>query len=508
MLIDNLYKNTISYSKTITKKEQKKMGQFFTPPSVAIFMSNLIQPKVQILKILDTGAGTGMLGGAVCQKVFQNDKIQSVHIDFYEIDENVIPFLNKNIKLIQQKAFQCNKNFTFNIIKKNFILYNEKIWIDNDLIKEDEKYDLIICNPPYKKIRKNDKEAIAMSSIVHGQPNMYFLFMAMSIPLLKEHGEMIYIVPRSFTSGAYFKKFREYLLNSVQLTHLHLFNSRTDVFDSDNILQEALILRAVKTYEHPKTIKISSSENMYINANQQHTVPYNIVVNLDTENLFIMIPTTKEDVQLLESMKKWKYNLLSLGFKIKTGPIVDFRVTEFLRETANKDTVPLFWAFHFKGNRIVFPLKLSKKPQFFLQTDENKNQVLDKKNYLLIKRFSSKEETRRIQPALLLNTQFNDTKIGIENHLNYITKLEKEMTEEELYGLFVLFNSSRIDTYYRILNGSTQVNATEINSIPLPDLNTVIYFGKCLMKLNSLTSETCDKIIEEFFKNSDIKLKV
>jgi adenine-specific DNA-methyltransferase len=73
------------------------------------------------------------------------------------------------------------------------------------------------------------------------------------------------------------------------------------------------------------------------------------------------------------------------------------------------------------------------------------------------------------------------------------------MTEEEIYGLFVLFNSSFIDTYYRILNGSTQVNATEVNAIPLPSLDIIKEMGKRLLEKDSITIETCDSIIEEMF---------
>ncbi len=44
------------------------------------------------------------------------------------------------------------------------------------------------------------------------------------------------------------------------------------------------------------------------------------------------------------------------------------------------------------------------------------------------------------------------------------------MSECLVYGLYVLFNSTIYDEYYRILNGSTQVNSTEINAMPVPDI--------------------------------------
>ncbi|PFZ02652.1 hypothetical protein COL75_15485 [Bacillus wiedmannii] len=507
MLINQLYDTTLQYSNTVTKANRKKIGQFFTPPSVADYMGQLMQTNQKEIRVLDAGAGTGMLGGSICQHAFNNKDIEAIHVDFYDTDENIIPFLNQNIELMRQDAEKKGKKFTYNIIQENFILYNETIWQDNFCIEEKDKYDVIIGNPPYKKIGKSVEEAVVMSSIVYGQPNTYFLFMAMSTALLKEQGEMIYIVPRSFTSGLYFKKFREYFLNTVKLTHLHLFHSRSDVFDNDKILQEAIILRAVKTNETTDSIHISSSENMFIENSFVHQVPYNTVVDMNSENFFMLIPTSIKEVELLSLVHSWENNLINLGFKLKTGPVVDFRSLDLIQENEEENTVPLLWANHFKNNKILFPLSTSKNPQFIVDTPESKSVLLPNKNYLLIKRFTSKEEKRRVQCALYLKDEFLIDKIGIENHINYVTKLKGEMTKEELYGLYVLFNSTYIDSYYRILNGSTQVNATEVNSIPLPPLNTIKILGKSLieMEIDFISTEICDVIIGEIFINNRLE---
>ena len=78
-----------------------------------------------------------------------------------------------------------------------------------------KKFDLIIGNPPYKKISKDAPEALAMPEVCHGAPNLYFLFAAMGIFNLKENGQMVYITPRSWTSGAYFESFRKYLIRKI-----------------------------------------------------------------------------------------------------------------------------------------------------------------------------------------------------------------------------------------------------------------------------------------------------
>lgn len=500
MIINRIYNTTLDYGRRVNKNIRKKIGQFFTPPSVAEFMASLMLCNQTKIRILDAGAGTGILTGALCQRIIDNNNIGQIHIDLYENNEDVLPILSENMEFIREAMEQNGKQFTYSIIQENFILRNADFWNDIEQREDGDLYDVIISNPPYKKIAKAEQESAVMDTVVYGQPNIYFLFMAMAAKLLKNDGQLIFITPRSFTSGAYFKRFRQWFLSNVRLTNLHLFNSRDDVFDGDEILQEAIILKAVKTQERVDTIIVSSSENMHFEETTDHGVSYETIVDADSENVFIMIPTTEEEIHLLNIMKNWNYNLPSLGFKLKTGPVVDFRATELLKEESGDNTVPLLWANHFSNYRISFPDTEPKNPQYIINSEESKSLLLDSKDYIIVKRFTSKEERRRVQCALYFSESSTSPLVGIENHLNYVSKLKGEITEEEMYGLFALLNSTFIDNYYRILNGSTQVNATEVNAIPLPSLQDIMKIGKQLMKMDSLSTEVCDSIIQSLFE--------
>lgn len=83
--------------------------------------------------------------------------------------------------------------------------------------KNPAKYDLVIGNPPYLRVMRDNPAALAMPAVVHGAPNLYFLFASMSLFNLKQESEMVYIIPRSWTSGAYFTAFRQYLLGEGRL---------------------------------------------------------------------------------------------------------------------------------------------------------------------------------------------------------------------------------------------------------------------------------------------------
>ena len=104
----------------------------------------------------------------------------------------------------------------------------------------------MIGNPPYKKLRKDAPEAAVAEDVCYGAPNLYFIFAAMSLFNLKTNGELVYIIPRSWTSGAYFRKFRQKFLSQGALEHIHLFVSRDKVFDQEAVLQETTIIKVRK----------------------------------------------------------------------------------------------------------------------------------------------------------------------------------------------------------------------------------------------------------------------
>jgi len=79
--------------------------------------------------------------------------------------------------------------------------------------------------------------------------------------------------------------------------------------------------------------------------------------------------------------------------------------------------------------------------------------------------------------------------------MNFVEGVNFDMSEKLVYGLYVIFNSTIYDQYYRILNGSTQVNSTEVNAIPVPPLDEIEKLGSALMDANDLSVSVCDKIL-------------
>ena len=208
--------------------------------------------------------------------------------------------------------------------------------------------------------------------------------------------------------------------------------------------------------------------------------------------------TSKEEVNVLERLSVFHNTLPSLDMRMKTGLTVDFREREHLMDEPTKDNVPMFFAQHLQNGRITFPI--GKHGEYL---DTRKSALLQMNtNYLFVKRFTTKEEKRRLQSSIYLQDDFPYHKqISTQNKLNFIARNKKELTKPMVYGLYCLFNSTLYDKYYRILNGSTQVNSTEVNTMPMPSLDGIVLLGERLLKKNDLSEKYCDDVLEEYLND-------
>jgi adenine-specific DNA-methyltransferase len=95
-----------------------------------------------------------------------------------------------------------------------------------------------------------------------------------------------------------------------------------------------------------------------------------------------------------------------------------------------------------------------------------------------LRRFTAKEEDRRLVAAPFFARDWPHEHVGLENHLNYVYHRRRELDDSEVRGLVALFNSRLFDTYFRTVSGNTQVNAAEILSLPFPDMDRVASLGR------------------------------
>lgn len=503
------YKISLDYSSNLSSKYKKDYGQYITPLSVAEFMGQLLRSRNRkTVSILDPGAGTGMLSCTAIEHLANSENPpHSIELIAYEIDENILPYLQKTLNYTQQWLLRKKINFSYDIRTEDFVLDNADTFNQVTGLfpspNSNRRYDYIISNPPYFKLAKSDPRAQATKRIVHGQPNIYAIFMSIAAFLLNDTGELVFITPRSYTAGPYFKVFREEFFSTVRPSYVHLFGSRKDTFDKDSILQENIILKAVKgdSIKNQKSlVTISFSKGIQdLDKVLKREIPLADVIDMKSKNKVLRIPVTEEEDEIVELVHSWKENLNSLGLNISTGPVVAYRASKYITDksdgTKGLAFAPLLWMQNVKEMSAKWPIN-SRKPQYIEVSKNTNNLLVPNKNYVLLRRFSSKEEKKRLVAAPYLSNLTASEEIGIENHLNYIYRPKGELLLEEVIGLSSILNSGILDTYFRTSNGNTQVSATELRDMPLPSAKTIEELGKVIIN-NKIENNQIDELVRK-----------
>jgi adenine-specific DNA-methyltransferase len=473
-----------------SEKSRKEQGQFISPLLIAHYMAQQLGRIESGSRILDPAVGSGTLLCAVIERLIAEGRPTEVWLDGYEIDGELCQAARDALMEAAHRASEVGIHVHVCIIQADFILDGLNA-LRPDLFGSahhlQNQFHHLIANPPYFKLNKEDIRVKAARGIISGYTNIYALFMALGQKLLHPEGTACFIVPRSFCSGAYFSTFREDFLANATPLRFHLFESRQDTFKQDNVLQENIILSfggKAKNHapaERADSVIISESRNgIDIFECQERCVSTSHFIHRRGQSVFFRLPASELDEQLLDIIDRWTGSLHQHGLEVSTGPVVPFRSRDYLLDGPNAPAVPLLWLHNVKSQRVEWPVTngSKSKQQWFVDSDETNALLLHNANYVLVRRFSAKEEARRLVAAPLLKESFSYPRLAIENHLNYIYRKQGMLGEFEAIGLSALYNSALLDRYFRIGNGNTQVNAAELRALPLPSMVVVSEIGR------------------------------
>lgn len=324
------------YAKSVTTQHKKDNGQFFTPTEISHFMAGLAKQTQDKFKILDPGCGTAILSSSLIENlVKRSDTIKEIELVVYETDKDILPYTNATLDYLGKWLKKNKIKFKATLVTNDFVLDNKDCFEQSATLFFEPKnaiYDIVIANPPYFKIPKEDKRATVAKSIVWGQPNIYSIFMMVAAKLLKKNGELIFITPRSFTSGNYFRAFREAFFQEIEIEQIHLFGSRTDTFDRDDVLQETLILKGQKQKinGHLSSIIVTHSNGIRDIENYTEKIyKTSELIDSNSKEKIIHLPTNETENKVIKLFKSWTGSLNQYDIQISTGPVVSFCDTSF-----------------------------------------------------------------------------------------------------------------------------------------------------------------------------------
>lgn len=493
------------YADASVQKDKKHKGQFFTPLAISQFMGNLPTPSEKdSVSVLDPGCGLAILSCALIEHLVEDSKLETIALTLYETDKNVVPLTGIVLSYLQEWCKKQGIRMNYQLNESDFVL-DKCEYLDSDdsifgSMNSGERFDYIISNPPYFKLAKDDVHTRSCASIVDGQTNIYALFMAICTKLLENDGQMIFITPRSFASGRYFQSFRDFLFRHVHIDLIHLFNTRKDTFSKDEVLQELVIMRM-----HPagevKNIIVSFSQGIRdLDQPHQKDYPAANIVDVDSVEKVVYLPVDSRDEAILSMFRSWDGNMEKYGIKISTGPVVAFRAHNFIVSEPDKDTVPLYWLHNVVKMLCDHPVQKKDKGQYIKVTSETKTALLPNKNYVLLRRFSSKDDCSRLVAAPYFGNMSQYEAVGIENKLNYIYRPKGHLRRDEVMGLAALLDSEMFDAYFRTFNGNINVSATELRMMPLPPIETIREIGRKIILRNNYSIDFINDLVMDYFK--------
>lgn len=497
-------------------RRRSDLGQYMTPAPIARYMARLFADVSGDIRLLDPGAGVGSLTAAFIERICAAaKKPRSIALVAYEIEPVLSGYLANTLDEAMAQCRRARIKANSELREQDFILGHA--WgVQPDIFnpgREDDDFSHAILNPPYKKINSASSHRTALRKAGIETSNLYTAFMFLAAQRLREGGEIVAIVPRSFCNGPYFKPFRKQFFAMMSLRRIHVFEKRNSAFKGDEVLQENIILHAIKGIR-PTCVAISTSSegNFHLDEDghciaedmTQRTVPYDSVIRSTDPGRFVHIAANELEQGIADRMAHFTATLADIGVEVSTGPVVDFRLKADLRKQPEPGAAPLLYAAHFQSGVLVWP-KIMKKPNAILVSPESRRWLWGNKGHFVVtKRFTSKEEYRRIVASVYASDLPGEL-IGFENHLNVFHVKQTGLSPALARGLALYLNSSLVDRYFRQFNGHTQVNATDLRSLKYPDREVLERIGQHAGSA-TLSQQDIDTLIEgEFSHLSDGK---
>jgi type I restriction-modification system DNA methylase subunit len=388
-------------TKSIDTNEKKKNGIYFTPATIVQKNIDALNPYFSKIKtVLEPSCGS-------CEFLNYIDA-QSSNIEITGVENN---------KIIYDEIKKISFKNPTQLVNTDFLEWSPT-----------QKYDLIIGNPPYFVMKKDD----VSSEYYHyfdGRPNIFTLFIVKSLHMLSDDGILSFILPKSFTNCLYYDKLRKYIVDKYSI--LHLLDCSDDSF--------------IETKQETILFMVQNRKNQETTANAKYMIHISDYTILNTpENIVKMLELYKESTTLNK-----------LNFTVSVGNVVWNQCKAILTDDTTKTR--LIYSSDIVDSKLVVKEYTNK----------------DKKNYI--------DKPGSTDVILVINRgygvgdyHFNYCIIDVdyfylvENHLICV-KYGAQKTKPELLQLYnkiiQSLNHEKTTEFINLYFGNNAINTTELNYI-------------------------------------------
>ena len=397
---------TLDYLASRPKSERSSLGQFLTPRSLRERLISQVK-LTPGMRVLDPGVGTGEFLKACLEHQ------PNLYLEGWDIDPKVLAVAGK----VVPKA-----------------VFREQSALSS-FVKDNDKFDLVIGNPPYFEMTLTPELRSRYDAVVSGRANIFALFFKLSLEALKPNGVLAFVVPPSMNNGAYFASLRKYILETSSVEFLEV-SSKSNLFLEANTAVQLIILR--------KGL-----------ASKKHTLDLGALGNTPKHRV-ILTP----NVASLKKEFKDKTTLWNLGYESVTGSVEWNKNKKNLKSKPIDGAFPLVWSHNLgEGKSIILREDIVKKPQYLLS--ESKPLIGPA---IVVNRIVGSVGAGTLRCALIPRGY----KFYAENHVNVI-RIREDAKQVVSWGkLLELLQAPEVSVRAQKLTGNTQISCIELtNWIPL-----------------------------------------
>jgi adenine-specific DNA-methyltransferase len=402
--------------------------------------------------------------------------------------------LQDNLERVRKKArHDYDVRVYVTIYEENYITESQNHYTVTFGGVVEDKFDIIICNPPTDFIEKGTTEAKRAGGVTQVKISSAYLFAKMAGKHLEENGRLVIMLPTTVATASALTAFRREMAETLALDKIHLFIGKQKNESRAIPLKKSIVLSYGKCAK-PSMVTISTSTDWGKLENTVVLEPLEYDFVVDEKDGTLTLPKSVEETKIVKYIGGFPETLSSLGLKMSTGLIIDSRCEGLLFTEPIKGCIPLIRPTAIRGGQIRFPLPI--KHQYIAPTSSSLMQK--NKNMVIVKRVPAKSDERFVNAAIYMASQLPQYNyISTHNKINFIDTKDKnsEMCARLVFGLFALLNSTIYDRYLSIVSKSKQINSKEMKNLPLPPRNIIENMGMRLMAVRQASVTACDNIV-------------
>jgi adenine-specific DNA-methyltransferase len=439
--------------------ERARLGAYFTPPSLVAHVLRRLQSygyQPDRHRIVDPAAGGAAflaplhgLIASTCGKRLSAAKALGL-LNGIEINSRLAKVTRDLLAWRLATARGVKRPD-----RKDFEAAARHVYVADTLaMRPRAKFDVVVGNPPYARIGRNEYEHFVQRwpslTDTGGYLNLSMAFVSHCFEFVKPGGLLSFVMPAGFIGGPSFLRFRSSI--AAEVVAIDRIEKREGVFL--DVIQDCVVLTMQRANARRHLVTVGSLR-------PDGTDALLGKIKLPRDGGVWQLPGAKF-IATGES-------LADLGWKGKVGTVVPHRWTDRV-VSERRGSLPLIWAAAIRPDgRINYAHMRKRVTGCRVMVDQEVSYVI-RNPCLLVQRTSNRRQKRRINAALV-DQKLLDV-LGpfvTENHVITLTP-PADAPRQHLRQMLEILNSSEMTALYDRICGTASVSVKTLLAMKLPIL--------------------------------------